>query len=164
MRRRLVRVWRQLALASWIECERAHVLVWWPDCARAVQVGWVQRERKDWRRPEDVTEFEGLNVDVGVLGLDESPSDLAGQVSAAITAGALALREYDVVDRATASSMVRHCRRLQPCGLGGACGETTCWATDSRGTPAALSQHKLLSEPPPPCTSPLAQAPAAPPL
>lgn len=72
----------------------------------------MQRERQDWRRPEDATDFAGVNLDVGVLGLDESPSDLAGQVTAAVAAGALALLEYEAVDRATATDMVRPRRRL----------------------------------------------------
>lgn len=74
---------------------------------RRVQVGNVQEERQEWRRPEDVTRFAGMQYDVGFMLLDESPSDLAGQVVAAITAGAIALQQYDVIDRTVAKNMVR---------------------------------------------------------
>lgn len=70
-------------------------------------MGNVQEERQEWRRPEDVTRFAGINYDVGYMLLDESPSDLAGQVVAAITAGAIALQQYEVIDRSIAKNMVR---------------------------------------------------------
>lgn len=75
--------------------------------ASALQVGNVQEERQEWRRPEDVTRFAGINYDIGYMLLDESPSDLAGQVVAAITAGAIALQQYEVIDRTIAKNMVR---------------------------------------------------------
>ena len=35
----------------------------------------MQEERQEWRRPEDVTRFAGINYDVGYMLLDESPSE-----------------------------------------------------------------------------------------
>ena len=78
-----------------------------PDAYGGLQVGHVLEQRQSWNRPEDVTEFRGVGADVGIMRLEESPSDLAGQVVAAITAGALALQQYGEIDRNVAQTMVR---------------------------------------------------------
>jgi hypothetical protein len=63
----------------------------------------MEKEHTNWNRPEDVTTQEF----VGYVALDESPSDLAGQVVAALVASGLALLEYDLIERGQASQLVR---------------------------------------------------------
>ena len=68
-----------------------------------LQVGNTLEQRQQWNRPEDVVTAQ-LH---GEVLLDDSPSDLAGQVAAALTAGALALNQYRRLDTSTAFVFVR---------------------------------------------------------
>lgn len=63
----------------------------------------MKNEHKEWNRPEDVKD----PTFVGYVALEESPSDLGGQVVAALVSSALALLEYDITDRSQATDMVR---------------------------------------------------------
>jgi hypothetical protein len=67
-----------------------------------VQIGNMRKEHLEWRRPEDVTTQEF----VGYVALEESPSDLAGQVVAAMVSSGLALLEYAIAERSVAVSLV----------------------------------------------------------
>jgi hypothetical protein len=63
----------------------------------------LDKEHQNWNRPEDVTTQEF----VGYVALEESPSDLAGQVVAALVSAGLALLEYDITERSQTTSLVR---------------------------------------------------------
>lgn len=62
----------------------------------------MRKEHQEWHRPEDVTTQEF----VGHVALEESPSDLAGQVVAALVSSSLALLEYDITERSQSTSLV----------------------------------------------------------
>lgn len=68
-----------------------------------LQVGNMKRGHQNWDRPEDVTTQEFI----GYVALEESPSDLSGQVVAALVASGLALLEYDITERSQSTSLVR---------------------------------------------------------
>lgn len=63
----------------------------------------MKREHQNWNRPEDITTQQFI----GQVALEESPSDLAGQVSAALVASGLALLEYDITERSQSTALVR---------------------------------------------------------
>lgn len=72
----------------------------------------MKLEHQEWNRPEDVTAPQF----VGHVALEESPSDLAGQVVAALVSSALALLEYDITERSQSTSLVRMLSsRSSPC-------------------------------------------------
>jgi hypothetical protein len=75
-----------------------------------VQVGDVLEQRQEWNRPEDVKDsqmmFPAMNTPY-YIPLGEAPSDLAGQIAAALCAGALALNQYNSIDKSTTFLFVR---------------------------------------------------------
>jgi hypothetical protein len=79
-----------------------------------MQVGNMEKEHTNWHRPEDVRTQEF----VGYVALEESPSDLGGQVVAALVASGLALLKYDMIERSQATSLVRFvlCSCISPIG------------------------------------------------
>jgi hypothetical protein len=73
-----------------------------------VQVGNALQQRQDWKRPEDLKEKQFI----GKIPLELSPSDLAGQIVAALVSGALAMQKHGKIDGETTFKFVR----FQFCG------------------------------------------------
>jgi cellulose synthase/poly-beta-1,6-N-acetylglucosamine synthase-like glycosyltransferase len=65
-------------------------------------IGDLQAERATWRRPEDVPE----PIPVMSVQCADGPSDLAGQVVAAMVSSSLAAVSYDTTDLSTAASRI----------------------------------------------------------
>ena len=73
-------------------------------------MGNALEQRQQWNRPEDLTQPQMMfNSTPYYIPLSESPSDLAGQITAALVAGALALNQYDRLDSSTTFQFVRSC-------------------------------------------------------
>lgn len=71
-------------------------------------VGSAEKERQLWRRPEDIREPQVISE----VPLSESPSDLSGQVAAALSSAALALELYGVIEKADARTLVNKAHRV----------------------------------------------------
>jgi hypothetical protein len=75
----------------------------------ALQVGTALEQRQDWKRPEDLVEKQF----VGRIPLELSPSDLSGQIVAALVSGALAMFKHKKIDSQATFRFVRStCHRL----------------------------------------------------
>lgn len=65
-------------------------------------MGNVLRQRQQWNRPEDLDSPQFI----GKIPLAMSPSDLSGQIVAALVSGSLALNQYEELDRSQTFAFV----------------------------------------------------------
>lgn len=97
------------------------------------QVGSIETERTRWRRPEDISSTQPI----GTVRLGDGASDLAGQMSAAMVAGSLALSAYGIADAAAAGVTIDRAHRLFEASLF----EPEVYAEAANITLLALNDH-----------------------